>query len=155
VDLQIDDVITPDLIILDLEATQRDDAIDQMARCLEKDGRVVDRGAYVQAVQQRENEGGGTGMEMGVAIPHAKSPAVTRASVVFARSRGGVDFGGDADEPSTLLFLIAAPEGSEDLHVTLLAKLARRLIYDSFRQRLHGAGTPDDVMRILREEVSL
>jgi fructose-specific phosphotransferase system IIA component len=154
-DLRIDDVITPDLMILDLEATQRDDAIDQMTRRLEKDGRITDRAAYVQAVLEREREGGGTGMEMGVAIPHAKSAAVERASLVFARSARGVDFGGDADEPSTLLFLIAAPEGSEDLHVRLLAKLARRLIHDSFRERLHDAGTPDDVMRILQEEVSL
>lgn len=154
-DLKIDDVITPDLMILDLDATERDDAIDEMARRLEDDGRVSDRSAYVQAVQAREREGGGTGMEMGVAIPHAKSRAVKRASVVFARSAQGIDFGGDTEEPSKLLFLIAAPEGSEDLHVTLLSRLARRLIHDSFRQRLYEAGTPDDVMTIMREEVSL
>ena len=154
-DLSIDDVITTDLVILDLDARERDDAIDQMAQRLESAGRVTDRAAYVRAVRDREEEGGGTGMEMGVAIPHAKSPAVERASVVFARSRNGVDFGGDSEQPSTLLFLIAAPEGSEDLHVTLLARLARRLIHDSFRQRLHDAGDPEDVMRILREEVKL
>jgi fructose-specific phosphotransferase system IIA component len=154
-DLRIDDVISTDLVILDLDATERDDAIDQMARRLEDDGRVSDRATYVQAVQEREKEGGGTGMEMGVAIPHAKSPAVRRASVVFARSTNGVDFGGDSEQPSTLLFLIAAPAGSEDVHVTLLAKLARRLIHDSFRQRLYGADSPEAVMQILREEVKL
>ena len=154
-DLKIDDVITPDLVILDLNTTERDEAIDQMARRLEDDGRVSDRAAYVRAVQEREREGGGTGMEMGVAIPHAKSRAVKRASVVFARSAQGIDFGGDAEEPSKLLFLIAAPEGSEDLHVRLLSKLARRLIHDSFRQRLYGADTPDEVMQAIREEVSL
>lgn len=154
-DLTIDDVITTDLVLLDLEARERDDAIDQMTQRLEATGRVTDRATYVDAVRKREEEGGGTGMEMGVAIPHAKSPAVDRASVVFARSQQGVDFGGDSEQPSTLLFLIAAPEGSEDLHVTLLAKLARRLIHESFRQRLHDAGTPDDVMQILRDEVKL
>jgi PTS system fructose-specific IIA component len=155
VDLSIDDVITTDLVILDLDASERDDAIDQMAGRLEATGRVTDRGAYVRAVREREEEGGGTGMEMGVAIPHAKSPAVDRASVVFARSDRGVDFGGDSEQPSTLLFLIAAPAGSEDVHVTLLAKLARRLIHESFRQRLSNADAPDEVLRILREEVSL
>jgi len=154
-DLRIDDVITPDLMILDLDVTGRDDAIDQMARRLEDDGRVSDRAAYVRAVQEREKEGGGTGMEMGVAIPHAKSSAVNRASVVFARSAQGIDFGGDADTPSTLLFLIAAPAGSEDVHVTLLSRLARRLIHDSFRQRLYDAESPAAVMQILREEVKL
>lgn len=153
--LQIDDVITSNLVVLDLDATDRDDAIDQMARRLEADGRVSDRVTYVRAVLEREKEGGGTGMEMGVAIPHAKSPAVRRASVVFARSAEGIDFGGDAEQPSTLLFLIAAPAASEDLHVTLLAKLARRLIHDSFRQRLYGADSPDAVMQILRDEVKL
>ena len=154
-DLSIDDVITTDLVILDLDARQRDDAIDEMAQRLEATGRINDRTAYVRAVREREEEGGGTGMEMGVAIPHAKSPAVDRASVVFARSEQGVDFGGDSEQPSTLLFLIAAPAGSEDVHVTLLAKLARRLIHEGFRKRLYDAGTPDDVMGILREEVAL
>jgi fructose-specific phosphotransferase system IIA component len=155
VDLSINDVITTDLVVLDLDATARDDAIREMARRLEADGRVDDPEAYVQAVLRREQEGGGTGMEMGVAIPHAKSPAVRRASVAFARSAEGIDFGGDSEQPSTLLFLIAAPEGSEDLHVRLLAKLARRLIHDSFRQRLHDAGSAEDVMEILRDEVKL
>jgi fructose-specific phosphotransferase system IIA component len=155
VDLTIDDVINTDLMVLDLDATARDDAIREMARRLEIDGRVNDREAYVQAVLRREQEGGGTGMEMGVAIPHAKSPAVQRASVVFARSAEGIDFGGDSEQPSTLLFLIAAPDGSEDLHVRLLAKLARRLIHDSFRQRLHDADSPDAAMEILRQEVKL
>jgi fructose-specific phosphotransferase system IIA component len=155
VDLSIDDVINTDLVVLDLKATARDDAIAEMARRLEADGRVTDRDAYVQAVLQREQEGGGTGMEMGVAIPHAKSQAVQRASVVFARSAEGIDFGGDAEVPSTLLFLIAAPDGSEDLHVRLLAKLARRLIHDSFRQRLHDAESAEAAMAVLREEVKL
>lgn len=154
-ELSIDDVITTDLMILDLDATERDAAIEQMAQPLEDTGRVTDRMAYVRAVQEREQEGGGTGMEMGVAIPHAKSEAVTRASVVFARSQRGVDFGGDAEVPSTLLFLIAAPAGSEDLHVTLLSRLARRLIHESFRQRLHDADSPDAVMQVLRDEVKL
>ena len=153
--LTIDDVITTDLVVLDLDATDRDGAIDEMARRLEDAGRLNDRAAYVRAVQQREQEGGGTGMEMGVAIPHAKSPAVKQASVAFGRSAQGIDFGGDSEQPSTLLFLIAAPEGSEDLHVRLLAKLARRLIHESFRQRLHDAGSQDEVMDILRQEVTL
>lgn len=154
-ELSIDDVITTDLMILELDATERDAAIDEMAQRLEADGRVSDRATYVHAVQEREREGGGTGMEMGVAIPHAKSPAVERASVVFARSPQGIDFGGDSEQPSTLLFLIAAPAGSDDLHVTLLSKLARRLIHESFRQRLQDADSSDAVMQILREEVKL
>jgi fructose-specific phosphotransferase system IIA component len=150
--ITIDDVINERLVVLDLDATSRDDAIDQMAARLEADGRLSDREAYVREVRRREEEGGGTGMEMGVAIPHGKSAGVRRASVVFARSARGVDFG---DEPSRLLFLIAAPEGSEDMHVTLLAKLARRLIHEDFRARLQSAPTPADALDIIRSEVTL
>lgn len=154
-ELSIDDVISTDLIILDLDADQRDVAISEMAGRLEAAGRVTDRQRYVEAVLEREQEGGGTGMEMGVAIPHAKSDAVERASVVFARSDDGIDFEGDSEQPSTLLFLIAAPEGSDDLHVQLLSRLSRRLIHEDFRQRLHDASSPDEAMSVFREEVKL
>jgi fructose-specific phosphotransferase system IIA component len=154
-DLTIDDVINPDLIILDLEATERDAAIAEMADRLVADGRISHRDTYVDAVLAREREGGGTGMEMGVAIPHAKSEAVRNASVAVARSAQGVDFGGDSEQPSTLLFLIAAPAGGDDLHIRLLSRLSRRLIHESFRQKLYDAASPDDVMDTLREEVKL
>ena len=154
-DLTIDDVITPDLIILDLEATERDAAIAEMADRLVAQGRVSDRDTYVNDVLEREREGGGTGMEMGVAIPHAKSEAVTNASVAFARTNPGIDFGGDSEQPSTLVFLIAAPVGGDDLHIRLLSRLSRRLIHESFRQKLYDASSPDEVMETLREEVTL
>lgn len=154
-DLTIDDVTSTDLIILDLKATERDAAIEEMADRLVAQGRVSDRDAYVNAVLEREREGGGTGMEMGVAIPHAKSVAVTNATVAFARSAEGIDFGGDSEQPSTLLFLIAAPEGADNVHVKLLARLSRRLIHESFRQKLYDASSPDEVMTTLREEVTL
>lgn len=153
-DVTIDDVINEELIVLDLNATNRNEAIDTMAARLETDGRLTDRRAYVDAVLKREEEGGGTGMEMGVAIPHGKSAGVSHASVVFARSPHGIDFGGDAGL-CQLVFLIAAPEGSDDLHVRLLAKLARRLIHEEFRERLLHAGTPDEALSVIRSEVSL
>ncbi|HEX6256774.1 MAG TPA: fructose PTS transporter subunit IIA [Euzebyales bacterium] len=154
-DLTIDDVITPDLIILELESNARDDAIREMADRLVAQGRVGDRSQFVDAVLKREAEGGGTGMEMGVAIPHAKSEAVNNASVAFARSGEGIDFGGDSEQPSGLIFLIAAPAGGDDLHIRLLARLSRRLIHESFRQKLHDASSEDEVMQIFREEVTL
>ena len=153
-DITIDDVINERLVVLDLQAADRDDAIEQMASRLDADGRLSDRPAYVAEVRKREEEGGGTGMEMGVAIPHGKSAGVRQASVVFGRSQQGVDFGGDG-EPSRLVFLIAAPAGSEDMHVTLLAKLARRLVHEEFRDRLLQAATPTDALDVIRSEVTL
>lgn len=153
-DISIDDVINEQLIVLDIAETDRDATIRAMADRLDADGRLTDPDAYVAAVLEREEEGGGTGMEMGVAIPHGKSSGVERASVAFARSAEGVNFGGDGGA-CRLIFLIAAPTGSEDLHVRLLAKLARRLVHESFRNRLLEADTPAAALDIIRDEVTL
>lgn len=153
-DISIDDVINERLVLLDITETDRDKTIQAMAERLQADGRLSDPDAYIGEVLKREEEGGGTGMEMGVAIPHGKSSGVERASVAFARSEQGVDFGGDGGA-CRLIFLIAAPSGSEDLHVTLLAKLARRLVHSSFRDKLLEAPTPAEALEVIRSEVTL
>lgn len=152
--LTIDDITSEALVTLDLDSTDRWAAIDELARLLEADGRLTDRNAYVQAVRARE-EDGPTGMEMGIAIPHGKSAGVARPSVAFGRSVAGVDFGAGDGTPADLVFLIAAPEGESDLHVTLLSRLARKLIHDEFRDALRDAATPADVIDIIRKEVTL
>lgn len=151
----IDDVINRDLIVLEIEASDAGEVIDQLATTFERDGRVTDRAAYVDAVLAREQETGGTGMESGVAIPHAKSPGVERAGFAFGRSTQGVDFGADDGTKADLIFLIAAPQGEDELHVKILSRLARRLIHDEFRESLRQAGTADEVMTVIREQVDL
>lgn len=153
-DISIDDVINEQLVLLDIDESDRNATIEKMAARMESDGRLSDPDAYVAEVLKREDEGGGTGMEMGVAIPHGKSSGVERATVAFARSQEGVDFGGDGGK-CKLIFLIAAPTGSEDMHVTLLAKLARKLVHKDFRQRLLDAGSTDEALGVIREEVKL
>lgn len=152
--LNIDEITGTALVDLDLEATDRWTAIDAMADLLDADGRLSDRDAYVQSVRTRE-EHGATGMEMGIAIPHGQSTGVARTSVVFARSPGGVDFGAGDGTPADLLFLIAAPEGAGDTHLTVLSRLARRLVHEEFRDALRHATTPEDAIRIIRQEVTL
>lgn len=152
--LSIDDITGSALVTLDLDSTDRWAAIDQLAGLLEADGRLTDRDAFVAAVRERE-ESGGTGMEMGIAIPHGKSAGVARPSVAFGRSPTGVDFGAGDATPADLVFLIAAPEGESDLHITLLSRLARKLVHDDFRDALRSAATPADVIDIIRKEVTL
>jgi fructose-specific phosphotransferase system IIA component len=154
VSVSIDDLIEPDLVVLDLKAADSSVAIGALADRLENVGRLTDRDGFVNAVLGREKETGGTGMESGIAIPHGKHAGVARASVAFARVPGGVDFGA-ADSPSDLVFLIAAPDGSEDLHVTVLSRLARKLIYEDFRNALRSAPTPEAVVETLREGIQL
>lgn len=151
----IEDLTNPSLVSVNLAAIERRAAIEELAKLLEADGRVTDVPTYVDAVWAREQETGGTGMESGIAIPHAKSPAVARPSVAFGRSEAGVDFGAEDGSTADLIFLIAAPEGADDLHVRVLSRLARRLIHEEFRTALRQAGSPDAVCDIIRKEVEL
>ena len=151
----IEELIAPSLISVDLSATDRRGGLEELARLLERDGRVVDVPTYVDAVWAREEETGGTGMESGVAIPHAKSPAVARASVAFGRSASGVDFGAEDGTKADLIFLIAAPEGADDLHVTVLSRLARRLVHGLFWASLREAPPAEAVFDIVKQEVEL
>lgn len=151
----IDDLVNPRIATTELTGESRRAAIEQLAGLLADDGRVDDVDTYVEAVLAREDETGGTGMESGVAIPHAKSPAVSAASVAVGRTADGVDFGAEDGTPSDLVFLIAAPEGEDDLHVTVLSRLARRLIHESFRSSLREADTAEELVQIITEEVEL
>lgn len=151
----ITELLTADLVTTDLTATDARGAIDELAALLEADGRVTDRPAYVEAVWAREQETGGTGMGSGIAIPHAKTAAVTRASVAFGRSAAGIDFGSEDGTPADLVFLIAAPEGADDLHVRVLSRLARRLIHEEFRTALREAVSTGDVVATIHREVEL
>lgn len=153
--ITIEDVTGPQLITTDLTATDDAGAIAELGRLLQADGRVSDVDTFVATVLAREEETGGTGMESGVAIPHGKSPAVERPSVAFGRSATGVDFGAEDGTPADLIFLIGAPEGAEDVHVTLLSRLARRLIHESFRTSLREAAGPTEVFEIIQREVEL
>jgi fructose PTS system EIIA component len=149
--ITIDDITSTNLVALDLEVTDQWAAIDALADLLEADGRLSDRDAYAEAVYAREKETGGTAMEMGIAIPHAKSAGVSQAGVAFGRANSPLDYG---DEKADLIFLIAAPEGEHNLHVTVLQQLARRLVHESFRTSLREASTPEEVVELMREQIS-
>ena len=148
----IDTLVSDDLVILDLDVVDKAATIDALADRLVAAGRVTDRTQFVDAVMARELETGGTGMESGVAIPHTKNASVTEPTVAVARVPKGVDFGAD-DAPADLIFLIAAPAGADDAHITILSKLARRLIHESFRTSLREAESPAAVVTILKGEL--
>jgi PTS system fructose-specific IIA component len=149
--ITIDDITSTNLVTLDLEVADQWAAIDALADLLDKDGRLSDRDAYAEAVYSREKETGGTAMEMGIAIPHAKSAGVSQAGVAFGRTSTPLDYG---EEKADLIFLIAAPEGEHNLHVTVLQQLARRLVHESFRTSLREASTPEEVVVLMREQIS-
>ena len=149
--ISIDDITSANLVALDMEAGDQWAAIDALADLLDADGRLTDRDSYVQAVYAREKDTGGTAMGMGIASPHAKSSGVGTAGVAFGRPTAPLAYG---EEEADLIFMIAAPEGEHNLHVKVLQQLARRLMHESFREGLREASSPEEVVDLMRAQIS-
>ncbi|GHS85160.1 PTS fructose transporter subunit IIA [Actinomycetota bacterium] len=144
-------LITPDLVAVDLVATDRDDATRQLIDLLAAAGRVTDAAGFHTDVRAREAQMA-TGMPGGIGLPHARSEHVTAPSLAVGKLRDGVDWGAP-DGPARLVFLIAAPAGGDADHLTILAALARRLVHESFRTALLEAPDAGTVADIVTREV--
>jgi len=131
------DLISADLIDLDLTGADRHEATAKLASRLAAAGRVTDVEGFLADVRAREEQMP-TGIEGGIGIPHARSAHVTVPSLAFGRAPEGIDFGSE-DGPADLVFLIAAPEGGGSEHMTILAKLARKLIHQDFKTALRAS----------------
>ncbi|TQK19817.1 PTS system D-fructose-specific IIA component (F1P-forming) (Frc family) /PTS system D-fructose-specific IIB component (F1P-forming) (Frc family) /PTS system D-fructose-specific IIC component (F1P-forming) (Frc family) [Microbacterium sp. SLBN-154] len=144
--------ITPGLVSLDVGlGPDKSAVIRALADRVVAEGRATDAEALFSDAWAREQKDE-TGLPGGIAIPHAKSAAVTRPSLAFARLRPGVDFGAD-DGPADLVFLIAAPAEAAEDHLAVLSKLARSLMDDDFTAGLRAAGSDDEVVAIVREAI--
>jgi PTS system fructose-specific IIA component len=146
------ELITADLVDLDLADGERRAAVRSLAQRLVDAGRVTDLDQFLSDIEKREQQMA-TGLEGGIGIPHCRSTAVTAPTLAFGRSKGGVDFGAP-DGPANLIFLIAAPEGGAADHMTVLAALARRLVRAEFKETLLQATDPAAVAAYVSEEVS-
>jgi len=140
-----------DLIIVGLEAASKDAATRMLAERMVATGRVTDIEGYLEDVRLREAQMD-TGLPGGIGIPHARSVHVTRPTVAIGTSFRGVDFGAH-DGPAHLIFLIGAPDGSDDAHLHILAALARKLVHEDFRQSLRDATDAHEIAAIILKEV--
>ncbi|MFG6491689.1 fructose-specific PTS transporter subunit EIIC [Microbacterium sp. P03] len=144
--------ITPELVSLDTDlGTDKAAVIRALAARVVAQGRATDADALFADAWAREQKDE-TGLPGGIAIPHAKSAAVTTPSLAFARLTPGVDFGAP-DGPADLVFLIAAPEGAAEAHLAVLSKLARSLMQSDFTQSLRAALTPTEVVGIVNNAI--
>lgn len=134
-----------------LNAAERDPAIRELAELLAATGRVTDLEALVGAALAREEQGT-TGLGEEIAIPHAKTNAVTAPVVGFSRSGDGINWGSVDGTRARLVFFIAVPESAAgDEHLRILARLSRKLMDSDFRQRLLEAGDTTAILTVLRE----
>ncbi|NGM82685.1 PTS transporter subunit EIIA [Paenibacillus sp. 7124] len=142
--MKITDLMIKQTMIMDLKATTKEAAIDELIASLSANGRINDPVLFKQMILKREEESS-TGIGGGIAMPHAKTKAVNEATVVFAKSAGGVEFESLDEEPAYLFFMIAAPEGAANTHLRTLAALSRLLIDAEFIDKLKNTKTPDEV----------
>lgn len=134
------DMITADLVDLDLAAETKEAAARSLAERMVALGRVTDLAGFLADVAAREAQMP-TGLDGGIGIPHCRSEHVTEPTLAFGRPADGIDFGAP-DGPADLIFLIAAPAGADDAHLTILSALARRLTDPDFTAALRAATDP-------------
>ncbi|MGQ3478971.1 PTS fructose transporter subunit IIABC [Paenibacillus sp. TY11] len=145
--MRITDLMIKETMIMDLQATTKDGAIEELIASLEASGRINDRALFKEMIYKREAESS-TGIGGGIAMPHAKTKAVNEATVVFAKSSKGVEFESLDGEPAKVFFMIAAPEGAANTHLRTLAALSRLLIDTDFIDKLMNTQTPDEVSEL-------
>ncbi|GAA2437003.1 fructose-specific PTS transporter subunit EIIC [Streptomyces glaucus] len=142
------DMITADLVDLDLSADTKEAAARALAERMVALGRVTDLEGFLADVAAREAQMP-TGLDGGIGIPHCRSAHVTEPTLAFGRSARGIDFGA-ADGPADLIFLIAAPAGADDAHLTILSSLARQLMNAEFTDALRAVGDTAAAAALIR-----
>lgn len=142
--MKIKDVLLKELMIMDLQANSKEAAIDEMVEKLFENGVIDNIATFKAGIMKREAETS-TGLGDGVAMPHAKNAAVKKPAVLFAKSVSGLDYESLDGQPAHLFFMIAAPEGGNDVHLQVLAALSRSLIDPELLTNLKQAETPEEV----------
>ncbi len=144
----LEQMLTKDCICLELKGKTKAEVIDEMVDILYSAGKLNDKEEYKKAILKREAESS-TGLEEGIAVPHAKTSAVKIPSIAFGLSKDGVDYNSLDGEPSKIFFMIAAPANAADTHIEVLSKLTTMLLEDEVREKLLNAKTQQDVLDTL------
>lgn len=138
------------LICLELKATSKEALFDEMAQMLARDGAVSDQQQFVKDIWAREQLDC-TGFEQGVALPHAKSKAVSRPAIAIGVSRQGIEYGAEDGKPTQLIFMIASPDGGANHHIEVLAELSTRLLEPGFIEQMKAATTVEQALTLLKQ----
>ena len=149
--MKVIDILDPDAILPDMQATSKQEALEELAAVVVKRHPAIDHGRLVEVLLERE-ELGSTAIGEGIAIPHGKLPGISSVVAVFGRSLRGVEFDSLDGNPTRLFFLLVAPEDSAGVHLKALARISRLLKDRDFRARLLEAPTREALFATIREE---
>lgn len=146
--MRITDLLDAKSISLNLSPKSKSEALDMAVDLMVKSGKINDREGYRKQVYLREEEGT-TGIGEGIAIPHGKCDAVDRPGLAAMVIKDGVDFDSIDGDPVTLLFLIAAPNTEDNVHLDVLSKLSVLLMDEEFSKSLRNAKSVDEFLSIV------
>ena len=146
--MKITDLLSKDAIKLNGIANSKQDAINKLVDLMAKNGNLTDKEKYTQVVLKREEEGS-TGIGEGIAIPHVKTDAVSKPGLSAMVINDGVEFDSLDGQPAKLLFLIAAPNTKDNVHLDVLSRLSTLLMDTEFRKSLMEAKTPEEFLRCI------
>lgn len=145
------EMLSKELINLNLSATTKEEAINELVDLLFSAGKISDKDIFKKGILERESHSS-TGLEEGIAIPHAKNSAVISPSIAFGRLEKGIDYNSLDGEPTTLIFMIAAPENATNSHIDTLSKLTTTLLDDEIREKLLTCSSSEEVLALLLTE---
>jgi PTS system nitrogen regulatory IIA component len=148
--MKIADLLTDRVVIPELRADGKAEALDEMTQALADAHPGIDRARLREVLEDRERLGS-TGIGGGIAIPHARLPGLNGILAVFGRSSRGVDFDAVDGAPTRLFFLLVAPEDSSGMHLKALARIARLLKEQTVREQLLACDDRDGLLQIIRD----
>ena len=146
--MNINQVLTPEAIILRLKSASKIGVIEEMVDALVAAGRIKNRPAALQAIIERERKMS-TGMQHGIAIPHGKTNAVDNLVALVGLKPEGVDFESLDGQPARIFVMTLSPESRTGPHIQFLAEVSRQLNDPQVRARLLQAATPDEVIQLV------
>lgn len=142
------DMLSKELIKLNLKGSTKEEVIDELINLLFDNKKLNDISEFKKAILLRESQSS-TGLEEGIAIPHAKSDSVLSPCIAFGRIKEGINFDSLDGNPSTLFFMIACPSKMNNLHIDTLSKLSVLLLKDSIRNEILKSTSEEEIMAIL------
>ncbi|MEQ9095071.1 MAG: PTS sugar transporter subunit IIA [Phycisphaerales bacterium] len=150
--MKLTEIVNPEAVLPELEATERDDAIVEIIDALVAAGaaKAEHRDELVAAVLERERKGS-TGFGRGVAVPHVKHPGVSKMAAGVARSSKGIDFSALDRQPVYSVVLLLSPENSPEDHLKAMEVIFKSLGNETFRRFLRQASTREEIIELLHE----
>ena len=148
--MKITDLLTKESIDLNVKASNKKDVIEKAVDLMEHNGNIKDKAEYLKLVMKREEEGT-TGVGEEIAIPHGKGEVIAKPGLAAMVIPDGVDFESLDGKPIKLLFLIAAPDNKENVHLEVLSRLSTLLMDEKFRKELINAKTKEEFVEIIEK----